>query len=441
MSRLANVLTLIALVAVAGIAHADGNYYQVTYPASDDPGKLSIGVTHTLWVPPETTTIRGIIVHQHGCGVGACRGGETAAYDLHWQELARKWNCALLGPSYHQAEDQDCWLWCDPRNGSSSVFVDALVQLAKKSGHSEIAEVPWCLWGHSGGGFWASLMQMEYPERIVAIWFQSGTAYSRWVSDEIEAPEIPEAAMRIPMMANPGLQERDHEQFHSAWAGSLDMFRDYRARGAPIAFTPDPKSGHETRDSRYLAIPFFDACLAQRLPEKAGTSGSLREMDPTQVWLAAVPTEPEKFVPEPVPAEDYPGDPLEAVWLPDERVAKAWQEFVQTGAVGDVTPPPAPTDIRSEKSDDGMAITWRARADFESGIARFQILRDGQIIGQVPHDSASRYGRPLFQSMSYHDTPETPLPEMRFVDENGSPSSQYSVRTVNSVGLLSPAAD
>ena len=59
-------------------------------------------------------TVRGIIIHQHGCGEGACKSGETAAYDLHWQALAAKWDCALLGPSYRQAQEQSCRLWCDP---------------------------------------------------------------------------------------------------------------------------------------------------------------------------------------------------------------------------------------------------------------------------------------------------------------------------------------
>ncbi len=48
------------------------------------------------------------------------------------------------------------------------------------------------------------------------------------------------------------------------------MVRDYRSKGGLIAFAPDPKTGHETGDSRYLAIPFFDACLGLRLPDKAG---------------------------------------------------------------------------------------------------------------------------------------------------------------------------
>ena len=44
-------------------------------------------------------TADALFVHQHGCGKGSGFTGQTAAYDLHWQALARKWDCALLGPS------------------------------------------------------------------------------------------------------------------------------------------------------------------------------------------------------------------------------------------------------------------------------------------------------------------------------------------------------
>jgi hypothetical protein len=49
-------------------------------------------------------TLRGVIVHQHGCGEGSCKSGLTGAYDLHWQALARKHDCALLAPAYEQPE-------------------------------------------------------------------------------------------------------------------------------------------------------------------------------------------------------------------------------------------------------------------------------------------------------------------------------------------------
>lgn len=422
-----------------GLARAqDGNIFSVDYPPSDRPGECQIGVTHTVWIPENAKTLRGVIVHQHGCGTGACKGGATAAHDLHWQALARKWDCALLGPSYHQAEDQNCRLWCDPRNGSGALFERALGDLAQKSGHAELATVPWCLWGHSGGGFWASLLQMSRPERIVAIWFQSGTAFGYWEKGEIEKPVIPEAAMRIPMMSNPGVKEKDHERFRVAWDAGLAMFRAYRAKGAPIGFAPDPRTGHETGDSRYLSIPFFDACLAQRLPEHIGQP--LKPVDASHAWLAPVLGD------NPVPTADFQGKADEAVWLPDAAVAAAWSEFVKTGAAfsGDPTPPPAPGSVSvSAAPDGGIELRWTATADFETGLQGFLILKDDKEIARVPEKPAGKFGRPLFQSMSYHDTPEAPLPAMQYRDADGKleEASRYAVAAINSIGLKSaPAA-
>src|SRR4029078_3396677 len=100
------------------------------YPPSTEADELQLGVTYTLWIPEGKARLRGLIVHQHGCGSGACQGGATAAYDLHWQALAKKWNCALLGPSYHQEDKQNCRLWCYPGFGSHRTFLNALTHFA-----------------------------------------------------------------------------------------------------------------------------------------------------------------------------------------------------------------------------------------------------------------------------------------------------------------------
>src|SRR4051794_10569630 len=107
-----------------------GTYHDITEKPGDE---LKIGVTFTLWIPDGVKTLRGVIVHQHGCGSGACKGGATAAYDLHWQALAKKHSCALLGPSYHQDDKQNCRLWCDPRNGSGKAFLRALDHFARET--------------------------------------------------------------------------------------------------------------------------------------------------------------------------------------------------------------------------------------------------------------------------------------------------------------------
>jgi len=436
-------------------ADAAGRYFEVSYSPSTQTNELQLGVTYRLWIPDGAKTLRGVIVHQHGCGVGACKGGETAAYDLHWQALAGKWDCALLGPSYHQGEKDNCRLWCDPRNGSHKTFLRALGDFAAQSRRPELARVPWCLWGHSGGGFWASLMQTMYPERIVAIWFRSGTAFTTWEKGEIPKPEIPAAALQVPMMCNPGVKERDHERFKGAWVGLMEMFRAYRAQGAPIGFAPDPRTSHECGDSRYLAIPFFDACLAMRLPDKGSADQRLKPVDLKQAWFATLLGE------EAQPAAKFSGKTDEAVWLPNARVAKAWVEYVITGEVADTTPPPAPTNVKAAAKADGtVEITWDAEADFESGIAAFIIQRDGKDVARVPEKPVGKFGKPLFQTMSYHDTPEKPLPEMRFTvgqtllsgpRENGRTGGgqtrvsglragekrEYRVITVNSAGLKS----
>jgi hypothetical protein len=434
LSHLAVILTLVW----ASIATAAGNYLEVSYPPSTEPGELQLGVTYTLWIPPAAGQLRGIIVHQHGCGVGACQGGATAAYDLHWQTLAKKWDCALIGPSYQQQEKQNCRLWCDPRNGSAKTFLRAIGEFAQKSSHPELANVPWCLWGHSGGGFWASLMQTMYPERIVAIWFRSGTAYATWEKGEIAKPEIPEAAYAIPMMCNPGAKENGDKRFNGAWTGAMAMFQAYRAKGAPIGLAPDPRTAHECGDSRYLAIPFFDACLAMRLPEKGSADEKLKPVDMKAAWLAAPLSDT------PQPSSQYPGKPDEAVWLPNERVASAWAEYVKTGAVGDTDAPPPPCAVKATQNpDQTVEITWDAAADFESGIQAFVVQRDGKDLAQVPEKPAGRFGRTLFQAMSYHDTPEKPLPEMRFVDRSATPGAkhEYRVITINSVGLRSEPSE
>ncbi|HYG78176.1 MAG TPA: hypothetical protein VEK08_24435 [Planctomycetota bacterium] len=422
---------------IPALVSGAGKTVSVEYPPSTAPGELIFGVTFTVWIPDGVQKIRGVIVHQHGCGEGACKGGRTAAYDLHWQELARKWDCALLGPSYQQPEKADCRKWCDPREGSVKAFLRALKELGEKSGHPELETAPWCLWGHSGGGFWASILQTMYPDRIVAIWFRSGTAYSEWTKGKIAKPDMPESMYKIPMVCNPGAKENGDKRFNGIWTSSIEMFNAYRAQGAPIAVAPDPRTGHECGDSRYMAIPFFDACLGMRLPDKGAEGSPLKPVESSKAWLAPLLGELAQ------PAAAFTGKSSEANWFPNEAVAKAWMDYVKTGAVADTTPPAAPTQLKAKPAADGaVELTWEAAADFESGLQQFIIERDGQPLGAVPEKPKGSFGRPLFQRMSFHDTPEEPMPEMKFIDKTAKAGEKhsYSIISVNSVGLKSDPA-
>jgi len=289
-------------------------YFRLRYEASTNANELKLGVTYTLWVPPGTKRLRGVIVHQHGCGDGACKGGATAPYDLRWQALARKWDCALLGPSYHQRDQDNCAWWADPQQGSDRAFQRALADFASATGHAELAKVPWVLWGHSGGGDWAGSVLLLHPERVVAVWLRSGAP--GLVSSALvrESLKITPAALAVPVMCNPGTKERTG-RFARAWKSVVEFFRDLRAQGGLVGLAVDPHSEHDCGGSRYLAIPWIDACLAARLPKRMGEP--LRPMPTKEAWLASWPGDSAQ------PAAQFAGDSNQAVWLPNTYQARA----------------------------------------------------------------------------------------------------------------------
>ena len=411
-------------------------YYRVRYEASAQPGELKFAVNYTIWIPGDVETLRGVIVHQHGCGEGSCKSGLTGAFDLHWQALAKKHGCALLAPAYEQPEKADCQMWCDPRNGSDAAFRRCLVDLGAQSGHPELARVPWALWGHSGGGQWAGGMVLLHPDRVAAAWLRSGVPLLKPIPERptIKTFTLPDAALGVPVMCNLGTKEGVTEKegrFAGVWPAIEAFFREVRGKGGLIGVAIDPLTSHECGNQRYLAIPWLDACLNARLPRAPGEP--LRPLPTGGAWLAKVADK------EAVPAAKFAGDPLQAGWLPSEAIATLWMQYVKDTAVADSTPPPAPTNVRVG----GNELTWEAEADLESGLAGFIIERDGEFLANCPGAAKNPFGRPLFQNLQYSDTPTQPLVPLRFTDTRAEAGKKhgYSVMAVNTAGLKSkPAA-
>ncbi|MDX1964031.1 MAG: hypothetical protein SFX18_12825 [Pirellulales bacterium] len=390
-----------------------------TYPGSDKPGELTCEANYYLWLPPNAKTIRGIIVHQHGCGDGAERGCLEAARDQHWRALAAKWDCALLGTSY-RAGDANCAAWSDPARGSQARFLQALSDFAANTKHPELATAPWCLWGHSGGAWWASNMLARQPERCVAVWLRSGSAFGPPREDKQQAPAVPEAAYRVPVMCNPGEKERNDERFHNAYNANAFMFVEWRKQGALIGFAAEPNCNHECGQSRYLAIPWFDAILAARLPDKP--TEPLKTIAEHTGWLAPFGSCIA------VPPDKYTGDMAHSIWLPNSAIAQKWCEYVQSGSVSDTTPPPPPANVKLA----GKLLSWRADADLDSGLRGFSILQNGKEIARLPEKQESTT---LFQGLTYHDTPLQPCPVMEYT--LADPTGEIRLISHNTVGLAS----
>jgi len=416
---------------------AEAPYYRVRYEASTNPGELTFPVNYTIWIPKDVKNLRGVIVHQHGCGEGSCKSGLTGAYDLHWQALAKKHDCALLAPSYEQPEKGDCQMWCDPRNGSSAAFQKCLVDLGAKSGHPELSKLPWALWGHSGGGHWAGGMVLMHPERVAAAWLRSGVPLLKANPERstIKAHTLPDAALKVPVMCNPGTKEGvtvKDSRFGGVWAANETFFNEVRSKGGLISVAVDPLSSHECGNQRYLAIIWLDACLSARLPKIA--TNPLNAMPTDQVWLAPITGS------EAQPMAKFSGEPLKAAWLPNEAIAKSWMQYVKDTLVIDSTPPSAPTNLQVK----GNELKWEAEADLESGLASFIIERDGKFLANLPETGKNPFGRPIFQNLQYSDTPTQPLVPMKYTDTKAEAGKKHTYRviTVNTAGLKSkPSAD
>jgi hypothetical protein len=346
--------------------------------------------------------------------------------------LAEKHGCALLAPSYEQPGKADCQLWCDPRNGSGKAFQKGLMDLGKKSGHPELSTIPWALWGHSGGGHWAGGMTLLHPERVAAAWLRSGVPLFEQNPNRtsIKTHDLPDEALRVPIMCNPGTKEGvtvKTGKFAKVWPANEAFISKIRAKGGLLGLSVDPLTAHECGNSRYLAIPWFDACLKARLPRKPGDP--LKPMPTDKAWLAPL------LGKKAVPAEKFSGDKKKAIWLPNAKTAKVWMQFVKDTKVTDGTPPPAPTHLKTK----GNVLTWKAKADFESGLSHFIIERDGEEIGTVPEKPGNRFGRPIFQGLQYSDTPAFPLVEMKFTDKDAKEGKKHAYRVVavNTAGLRS----
>jgi len=214
--------------------------------------------------------------------------------------------------------------------------------LGKKSGHLELSKIPWALWGHSGGGHWAGGMVLLHPQRVAAAWLRSGVPLLEANPDRpsIKPHTIPAAALRVPVMCNPGTKEGvtvKDGRFSRVWPANEVFFYGMRSKGGLIGVSVDPLTAHECGNQRYMAILWIDACLTARLPTEPNQS--LKPMPTSNSWLAPL------LGKRAVPARKFTGDEKQSVWLPSKAIADKWMQYVKDTRITDQTPPPSPTDM------------------------------------------------------------------------------------------------
>ena len=386
----------------------DGTVYSFTVAKK---GTMIDDATCYAWIPDDVGTVRSVIVHMHGCTREA--DAKKMMYDIQWRELARKWHCVLLAPKFISVTR--CGNWSQPANGSDAAFLVMLDTLAVKAGHPEIKTVPWTLWGHSGGANWVTTMCGKYPERVATMVVQACGA------DISTNP----ATLKIPIFHHNGIQDLCYN--------NASLVAKGRKKGAYWSHAVNPivesgMDGHQVHDMRFMAIPWLDACLALRLPLKAGDA-KLREVDTTNAWLGDTA---KRTV---ASAASFKGDRSAAYWFPNQSLAEKWVEYMATGNVTDKTPPPVPYNLSATYTKNKLTLRWKASPDLESGLKTFIIYKDGKKLETLTYTTKTLFSKEKgYQRWNNGDDPAPlKLPELAFVDPHADSKSThtYQVSSVN----------
>jgi pimeloyl-ACP methyl ester carboxylesterase len=363
-------------------------------------------VEYYMWIPENGKPVKGIILHQHGCGETAFRSGRNAFYDMQWRALANKWNFALMGSSY--VSTTDCFDWINPEEGSYNAFLRGISELAKISNHKELENVPWVIWGHSGGGHWAYKMVLQHPDKILCAVLRSPA----WT-------DTSSSGLQVPLLCLLGIQESYNTFSDFVWSSAIVSMKYRIGKNAPVCIAPDPTSGHESANSRLLAISFIDEIMKLRLDDNTTRINRNRQCYVDLDSLKLTNIIAKKCV----------------NWIPDQLFAEKWFEFIKTGTVTDKTPPAEPP-YQMKVINEGRSniISWKAIADVESGIRGFRIYRNDKAI--MVDSIASKWN---FQ-IDYHDNPIEIHDQFEFVDRNIDKKGEYTyqVSLINQAGLESP---
>lgn len=367
---------------------------------------------YSIFIPDGVPYIKGILIHQHGCTMEGT--GAATAHDLQYQAFARKWHLAVIGPDLYPQKGSSCGDWISPEDGSGAALLDALRNFAGLTDHPELNNVPWLLWGHSGGGHWVLKMMGAYPSRIMGAF-----CYSAAFDPNIAYP--PEAG-KIPVI----LRHAGAEDVIDCWPTATHAFLKFRALNSFASLAYTPGQTHNLSYVRYMAIPFFEAVLAQRLPEQG--SSLLKDMDTTRAWLGDTLTN------QVYKLTAYKKSREGMCLLPDATTAAKWKEYVTTGTVADKTPPPAPVALKMYAGTaDTAYLTWQVYGDVESPIKYFNVYRNKQLIGRFPESGE-------YQTFDLNGDNAIPviLPESRFlISTPVKKSDSFAVTAVNQFNLES----
>jgi dienelactone hydrolase len=248
-------------------------------------GKLVVSV----WIPGGVKTVRGAVCNPFA------REGHVGA---HWEAACRHWGFAHVQADFDAVKKDELGL-----------LEQGLKDLAKTSGHPELATMPLFFLGMSRGGGMSMQLAELMPARTLAA-----------VPVCLEVGPSTLAGRAIPVVTIFG--EKDGKQMELLSA----RLPKERALGARFAIAVQWNRRHEFGQANNLAFVVLDEVISRRLPRDPGP---LHEIPLKDGWLGDVSGWGKDGQRPAVAAwADYKGERDQACWLPSRRSAFVWRAFV-----------------------------------------------------------------------------------------------------------------
>lgn len=378
-------------VAVSLCNAADGLLLDLIVPPGEKDRFLH--VEYSCWIADASKSVKTVIIHQHGCTNASPDKHPPITSDWHWRALARKHDAALLVPMYHVAKG--CDEWNDPDSGSERALFTALEDFAQRSKRPELKDVPWVLWGHSGGSSWSAQMITRHPQRVLAASFRGG-CHKQFGVAEFRAKFGP-IARDLPLLFVWGKRESVPTSSHFvSWEPMNTMYRELREQGGKVCRVIDPRSEHGCDDSRLMSISFFDAVLSGQ-------------------------------------ASAAPSSDASAPWQPNDTFAALWQEFSKHGTLKPKAPPLHAPSLMAKREPDGVHLEWCIVPNLDGGLRAIRLYRDGKLWKEIGIDEDANL------ATSRDSTPEE-LRAHSLVDESKDAHS-YTLTFLDVGGNESPASE
>ena len=303
-----------AFVALAGLAQAQAQTPRpplapdpTTLDEAAPPGANYDKAEFRFWAPEGVAELAGILV----LNPGSNGEGRQMASDPVWRQWAASHKLAVIGTRFTDKAPSFVEDYADVSKGSGQALLNAIDAFAKRSKHPELVNAPLVLWGMSAGGEVNYELAAWKPERIAAFVVNKGNFYYTGTASK--------AARAVPALLFVG---NDDLQYRTI--AVTGIFAMNRRPGALWALVREPNTPHAVGRSDEMSRMFFDDVLPTRL--RIMSDGSMAALDGAKGWQGDLAN----HVIAPVAAgARMPEQPT--VWLPTERMAKAWVA-VETGA-------------------------------------------------------------------------------------------------------------